>query len=65
MLVQIRWQGRKVAVPLSPALNPDESTDEAVGDWHYWVAQGYYARPPKAHDCWSRSGWEGQEKRLQ
>jgi hypothetical protein len=19
----------------------DESTDEAIGDWHYWVAQGY------------------------
>ena len=43
MLVQIRWQGRKVAVPLSQltALDPDESTDEAIGDWHYWVAQGY------------------------
>ena len=39
MLVQIRWQGRKVAVPLSQltALDPDESTDEAIGDWHYWV----------------------------
>jgi hypothetical protein len=23
------------------AVDPDESTDEAVGDWHYWVAQGY------------------------
>ena len=43
MLVQIRWRGRKVAVPLSQltALDPDESTDEAIGDWHYWVAQGY------------------------
>ena len=43
MLVQIRWQGRKVAVPLSQltALDPDESTDEAIGDWHCWVAQGY------------------------
>ena len=42
MLVQIRW-GRKGAVPLSQltALDPDESTDEAIGDWHYWVAQGY------------------------
>jgi hypothetical protein len=19
----------------------DESTTEAIGDWHYWVAQGY------------------------
>jgi len=43
MLVQIRWQGRKMAVPLSQleALNPDESTQEAIGDWLYWVAQGY------------------------
>ena len=42
MLVQIRWQGRKMAVPLSQltAIDPDELTDEAIGDWHYWVAQG-------------------------
>ena len=43
MLVQIRWQGRKMAVPLSQlvAIDPDESTAEAIGDWHYWTAQGY------------------------
>jgi len=43
MLVLVRWQGRKVAVPLSQltAFDPDESTAEAIGDWHYWVAQGY------------------------
>ena len=43
MLVQIRWQGRKMAVPLSQltALDADESTTEAIGDWHYWVSQGY------------------------
>ena len=42
MLVQIRWQGRKMAVPLSQleAIDPDESTQEAIGDWHYWVTQG-------------------------
>jgi hypothetical protein len=42
MLVLVRWQGRKMAVPLSQlaAVNPDESTDEAIGDWHYWVAKG-------------------------
>jgi hypothetical protein len=42
MLVQIRWHGRKMAVPLSQlkAIGADESTQEAVGDWHYWVAQG-------------------------
>lgn len=43
MLVQIRWQGRKMAVPLSQleAINPDESSQEAIADWLYWVAQGY------------------------
>ena len=42
MLVQIRWQERKMAVPLSQleVIGADESTDEAIGDWHYWVAQG-------------------------
>ena len=43
MLVLIRWQGRNMSVPLSQlnALDPDESTNEAIGDWHYWVSQGY------------------------
>jgi hypothetical protein len=43
MLVQIRWQGRKFAVPLSQlaAIDANESTTEAIGDWHYWVSQGY------------------------
>jgi hypothetical protein len=43
MLVQIRWQGRKMAVSLSQlaATEPDDSTEEAIGDWHYWVARGY------------------------
>ena len=42
MLVLIRWQVRKMAVPLSQplAIKGDESTTEAIGDWHYWVAQG-------------------------
>ena len=32
-----------MAVSLSQldALDPDEATNEAIGDWHYWVAQGY------------------------
>jgi hypothetical protein len=44
MLVIIRWHDRTMAVPLSQlvATNPDSSTAEAIGDWHYWVAQGYY-----------------------
>lgn len=43
MLVLIRWQGRTMAVPLSQlaAVDPDDATAEAIGDWHYWVAQGY------------------------
>jgi Calcium binding len=43
MLVLIRWQGRRLAVPLSQlaAVDADQSTADAIGDWHYWVAQGY------------------------
>ena len=43
MLVQVKWQRRKMAVPLSQlaAIDPDDATEEAIGDWHYWVAQGY------------------------
>jgi hypothetical protein len=43
MLVLIRWHGRIVAVPLVQlvAIDADESTIEAIGDWHYWLAQGY------------------------
>jgi hypothetical protein len=43
MLVLIQWQGRKMAVPLSQLnpIDPDESTNEAIGDCHYWVSQGY------------------------
>jgi hypothetical protein len=42
MLVLVRWQGRKLAVPLDQLtpVGADESTAEAIGDWHYWVAQG-------------------------
>jgi hypothetical protein len=43
MLMQIHWRGRKMAVPLSQldAIDPDESTKEAIHDWHYWVSEGY------------------------
>ena len=43
MLVLIRWRGRNVAVPLSQltATDADESTVEAIGDWHYWLGHGY------------------------
>src|SRR5208283_4750742 len=43
MLVLIHWHSRNVAVPLSQltAVDADESTVEAIADWHYWLAQGY------------------------
>jgi hypothetical protein len=43
MFVLVRWRSRKLAVPLAQlnAIDPDESTAEAIGDWHYWIAQGY------------------------
>ena len=43
MLVDVQWQGRSLAVPLSQleGLVVDEATQQAIGDWHYWVARGY------------------------
>jgi calcium binding protein len=38
ILVVVRRHGRSMAVPLSQlaAVNVDESTANAIGDWHYW-----------------------------
>jgi hypothetical protein len=43
MLVMTRWKNRNIAVPLYQlkAIDVDESTTQAIEDWHYWVAQGY------------------------
>jgi hypothetical protein len=43
MLVMTRWSNRAVAVPLSQLkpVGADESTSQAIEDWHYWIAQGY------------------------
>ncbi len=43
MLVVIRWQTRTLAVPLSQleGIKVDEATEEAIGDWRYWVKSGY------------------------
>src|SRR5262249_31610974 len=43
MLVLIRWHSRNVSVALSQltADDADESTTEAIADWHYWLSQGY------------------------
>ena len=43
MLVMTRWNNRNLAVPLSQLkpIGVDESTRQAIEDWHYWNAQGY------------------------
>ncbi|PYV23421.1 MAG: calcium-binding protein [Acidobacteria bacterium] len=43
MLVLIKWQDRTMAVPLSQlqVIKGNNATNEAIADWHYWVAQGY------------------------
>ena len=43
MLVMTRWNNRNIAAPLSQLkpIGVDESTTQAIEDWHYWVAQGY------------------------
>ncbi|MGC9347778.1 MAG: calcium-binding protein [Anaerolineae bacterium] len=41
--VEITWCGRTIGVPLAQldAPDADEETQEAIGDWHYWLARGY------------------------
>ena len=43
MFVQIRWEGRKLAVPLAQlkGVSVGDDTKEAIEDWHYWVGMGY------------------------
>jgi hypothetical protein len=43
MFVEIQWSGRKFGVPLSQLepIDVDDQTEEAIADWHYWVARGY------------------------
>lgn len=43
MLVMIRWCEREMAVPLAQleVVRADHETEEAIGDWHYWVGRGY------------------------
>jgi hypothetical protein len=43
MFVDVEWRGRHLAVPLSQleGVAVNEATQEAIGDWHYWVARGY------------------------
>ena len=43
MFVWVGRAGRRIAVPLAQLqpLSKDEETQEAVGDWLYWVDRGY------------------------
>lgn len=43
MFVRVRWQGRRVAVPLAQLAgrHVDATTRQAIEDWRYWQAQGY------------------------
>jgi len=43
MFVQVRWSERDFAVPLSQLypIEPDVQSQEAIEDWHYWVARNY------------------------
>ena len=43
MFVLIEWSGRTFGVPLDQleAVDVNKRTQEAIADWHYWVAQGY------------------------
>jgi hypothetical protein len=50
MFVEVQWQERQLAVPLSQleGIAVDEVTQEAIGDWHYWIARAT-----------SFKGWQG------
>jgi hypothetical protein len=43
MYVAMPWERRTLCVPLSQlkGVTAEEETQEAIEDWHYWVAQGY------------------------
>ena len=51
MLVLIKWQGRTLAVPLSQlqAIKGNKATNEAIADWHYWVAKATCSELTSAH----------------
>ena len=43
MFVLIRWERRRLAVPLAQldGIEVDRKTVQAIGDWHYWIRKGY------------------------
>jgi len=44
IFVQIEWQERELAVPLAQleGIEISNETAEAIADWHYWRAHGYW-----------------------
>lgn len=43
MFVEVGWGERTFGVPLAQleGVSTEEGTQEAMADWHYWVARGY------------------------
>lgn len=43
MFVMAKWKGRSLGFPLSQLVTAqsNEETEEAVGDWRYWVDRDY------------------------
>lgn len=43
MFVIVKWRGEELGVPLAQlkGIKLDEDSEEAIADWHYWVARGY------------------------
>ena len=43
MFVMTEWMGRSLGIPLAQlvVVDVDEGTEEAIGDWHYWMERGY------------------------
>jgi hypothetical protein len=43
MFIEIEWNDDHLAVPLAQieAIAAEADTEEAIGDWHYWVKQSY------------------------
>ena len=43
MFVMIEYNEDELAVPLAQldAASPDQQTQEAIADWHYWLGRGY------------------------
>lgn len=43
IFVEIKWQDRRLGVPLAQlaGIGVSKQTAQGIADWHYWRAQGY------------------------